>query len=249
MLIDHYGDETCFSYPKDRQKSQMLFSAKKVDIAETLRLNDNIKSYAEKLREESRSYDFGLNNSHCSSEDLLISLNQLTENHPMAWTTFFNAIFPYRKKSEHIKHKTDVLFQIFFTPIHNGQKKTPLHVSLCETIHDTCRYKKLIQILNRMGLGMRHDELEKTDVCLAERTIAAARPHRTRVSSIIKENTIIHGAMDNFDHEENTQSGKRGSHDTVLMLFQNSNGTSQDSQQIINRILDNITLKDDHWNI
>ena len=161
----------------------------------------------------------------------------------MAWTTFFNAIFPDRQKSEHIKRKTDVLFQVFFTVIHNGQKKTPLHVSLCETIHDTCRSKKLIQILNRMGLCMSYDELEKIDVCLAERTIATAEPHRTPLSSIIKENIIIRGAMDNFDHEENAQSGKGGSHDTILMLFQNSNGTSQDSQQIISRISDNITPK------
>ena len=119
----------------------------------------------------------------------------------MAWTTFFNDIFPCRQKSEHIKCKTDILFQIFFAAIHNGQKKTPFHVRLCETIHDTRRSKKLIQILNRMGLCMSYDKLEKIDVCLAERTIATAGPHRTPVSSIIKENTIIHGAMDNFDHK------------------------------------------------
>ena len=27
--------------------------------------------------------------------------------------------------------------------------------------------------------------------------------------------------MDNFDHKENTVSGTGGSHDTILMLFQN----------------------------
>ena len=49
--------------------------------------------------------------------------------------------------------------------------------------------------------------------------------------------------MDNFDHEENKQSGKGGSHDTIMMLFQNSNDTSQNSQQIFSRISDNITPK------
>ena len=67
------------------------------------------------------------------------------------------------------------LFQIFFTAIHNGQKKTPLHVSLCETIHDTCRSKKLIQILNRMRLCMSYDELEKIDVCSAEKSNCSFR--------------------------------------------------------------------------
>ena len=130
----------------------------------------------------------------------------------MAWTTFFNSIFRYRQKSEHIKCKTDVFFQIFFTAIHNGQKETPLHVSLCETMHDTYRFKKLMQISNRMELCMSYDELGKINVCLTERTIATARPHRTPVSSIIKENTIIHGDIDNFDHEENAQPSKGGSH-------------------------------------
>ena len=93
----------------------------------------------------------------------------------MAWTTFFNAIFPYRQKSEPIERRIDVLFQIFFTAIYNGQKKTPLHLSLCETIHDTCRSKKLIQILNRMRLCMSYDELEKIDVCLAEKSNCSFR--------------------------------------------------------------------------
>ena len=52
---------------------------------------------------------------------------------------------------------------------------------------------------------MSYDELEEIDVCLAERTIATAEHHCKSVFAIIKENTIIRGAMDNFDHEENKQ--------------------------------------------
>ena len=163
-------------------------------------LNDNMKSCAEKLREECQNYGFELNNSYCSSEDLSISLSQLTENHLMAWTTSLNAIFPYRWNSGHLKCETNVLFQIFFTAIHNGQKKTLLHVILYETIHDTCQSNKTIQILNRIGLCKSYDELKKTDVCLADRTVATAGSHNTPISSIIKENTKIHGAMDNSDH-------------------------------------------------
>ena len=36
----------------------------------------------------------------------------------------------------------------------------------------------------------------------------------------INSSSIIHGAMDNFDHEENTLSGIGGSHNTILVLFQ-----------------------------
>ena len=35
----------------------------------------------------------------------------------------------------------------------------------------------------------------------------------------MKDSIIIQGAMDNFDHDEATKSGIKGSHDTVLMLF------------------------------
>ena len=62
MLIDHFDDKICFTYPKDRQKSQMFFSAdiKSEDVAETLRRTDVIKICAEKLRAECQKFDFGL---------------------------------------------------------------------------------------------------------------------------------------------------------------------------------------------
>lgn len=62
MLTEQLGDEICFTYPKDRQKSQMLLSTKikTADIAETLRVIDPIKSCAETLREECCNFVFGL---------------------------------------------------------------------------------------------------------------------------------------------------------------------------------------------
>lgn len=44
--------------------------------------------------------------------------------------------------------------------------------------------------------------------------------------------------MDNFDHEENTPSGKGGSHDTILMLFQNTNTVLACKQEISKRPFD-----------
>ena len=59
-----------------------------------------------------------------------------------------------------------------------------MHVSLCETIHDVCQSKKLIEILNRMGLCMSYNELERLEMALAEQVIVAAQYHRTRVPLI-----------------------------------------------------------------
>ena len=156
------------------------------------------------------------------------SLNSYKQNRPKSWELFFNTLFDYRKKSVHIQRKCDNVFQIIFNIVHNGQKKTLMHVSLSETVHDICCSKELIQILNRMGLCMSYNEVERLDNNLALRTIKKAGVHRVPVPPSIQPGLLIQGAMDNFDHEENTKSGIGGSHDTILMLFQNPDKDEQD---------------------
>ena len=72
-----------------------------------------------------------------------------------------------------------------------------------------------------MGLCRSYDEVEKIDSALAQRTISRAGLNHVPVPPSIQPKVLIQGAMDNFDHEENTKSGTDGSHDTILMLFQN----------------------------
>ena len=105
--------------------------------------------------------------------------------------------------------------------LHNGRKKTPLHASLAQSIHDKTRSKRLIQICNLMGICISYDEIERIDNGLTYRTIARAGENRVPIPPSIIPNILINGSMDNFDHEENTSSGKGGSRDTILMLFQN----------------------------
>ena len=42
------------------------------------------------------------------------------------------------------------------------------------------------------------------------------------VPNYINLSSIIHAAMDNFDHKESTLSGTEGSHDTILALIEKS---------------------------
>ena len=72
MLIDYYGTEICFSYPKDAKKSQMFFSTrvKFEDTRETLRRNDFIQECGEYLREECQNLDLGLTGSYSSADDI-----------------------------------------------------------------------------------------------------------------------------------------------------------------------------------
>ena len=173
MVIAHFGEDICFTYPKEKRKSQLFFSTKiaSADLVETLRLNDPVKICAEKLKKECEEFDFLLENSYCDANDVEYSLNLYKQNRPKSWEHFFNTLFDYRKKSVHIQRKCDNVFQIIFNIVHNGQKKTPVHVSLSETVHDIYRSKELIQILNRMGLCMSYNEVERLDNNLALRTI------------------------------------------------------------------------------
>ena len=87
--------------------------------------------------------------------------------------------------------------------------RTPsLHVALSETIHDICKSNRLITIMNRMGLCIIY-ELLRIAVGLVQHIIDLAGPNRVSVPSSFLSNHIIHGAMDNFDHEENASSGIR----------------------------------------
>ena len=77
-------------------------------------------------------------------------------------------------------------------------------------------------MFNRLGLCIRYDDLEGVDIAFTQEIINFAGTNRVPVSKYINSSPIVHDAMDNFDHEENTLSGIGGSHDTILVLFQKS---------------------------
>ena len=54
MLINNYGEEICFTYPKDKKNSQMFLSSKVFagDVAEKLRCNDPVQMCAKILKSE-----------------------------------------------------------------------------------------------------------------------------------------------------------------------------------------------------
>ena len=90
---------------------------------------------------------------------------------------------------------------------------------------------------------MSYDERERIDIGLVERTIKRVGLYRTPVPQLIEDSVLIHGAMDNFDHEENTKSGIGGSHDTILMLFQNNKAGMNNLYSEVNEMPDNFSPK------
>ena len=115
LLRNHFRDAICFTYPQDRSKSQLFFSAQigSDDVIETLQSTDVVKSCVEQLRKE------------C----------EVKENIPPSWDAFINVMFPLTGKNQRMFSK-----KVMFYLIHNGRKKTPMHVSLCEVMnrHGLC---------------------------------------------------------------------------------------------------------------
>ena len=58
----------------------------------------------------------------------------------------------------------------------------------------------------------------------------------------ITSSSIIHGAVDNFDHNENTFTGKGSSHDTILMVFQNSDNSEETDNSLHKSVNSNLKV-------
>lgn len=233
LLINHFGDKLVFMYPQDKQKSQMFYlsTVQTNDVIETLRTNDPVEVCAKKLRSECKSYDFELDESFRYASDLQIGMEKLRSYDKLQyWDKFFNVLFPARSSSEPIRRKCDVIFQIVFNITNCGQRKTPFHTAIAQSIHDICKSKSLIQIFNHLGLCISYDDLERVDIGQIQQLINLAGPSRVPVPENDNNSSMVHGAMDNFDHEENTQSGIGGSHDTILVLFQKGDEIERDEE-------------------
>ena len=199
-LIEKFGEDIGFSYPKDKRMSQVVFSRNipAEDLVEAIRSKDAVKACAEILKEECVEYEFLLDNSYKSASDLLASYNNYKIKRPPSWETFFDTIFPFRKNSEALRRKSDTVFQIMYTLIHNSTKIPPLHVFVAETIHDISRSKRLVNMMNRLGVAISYNEMLTIDNIAAKRIINETGENRVPIAETMRSSTIIQGAMDNF---------------------------------------------------
>ena len=75
LLIEKYGEEIGFTYPRKRNDSQMFYSVniKSTEMAEQLQSNDFAEEFAKLLRQELLEFDFGLDASYCDGDDVKLS--------------------------------------------------------------------------------------------------------------------------------------------------------------------------------
>ena len=74
MLINHFEEEICFTYPRDKQKSQISSKITSTDVVEMLRSTDVVKVFSEKLKKECEEFSFGLSDTYLDAHDIKLSL-------------------------------------------------------------------------------------------------------------------------------------------------------------------------------
>ena len=105
--------------------------------------------------------------------------------------------------------------------IHNGRRRTPLHLMAAHNIYDKFKSRELITSLNRIGVCISYNEIQRERKSLAHYTFKQGEDWGVPISShFVKENFTI-AALDNFDHtDRSSTSGMLSNHDTVTVLFQ-----------------------------
>ena len=242
LITQHYGDDICISTPSEANKPSLVYLTKnsKADMVDLIQSIDPIKDCATEIRRHFLNEDFSLEDRFCEANDLQEAWERIKFPEPVM--KFMSTLFNFNpdqfyekgededlegdelecrnpKVSDSKRRKVIALYQIIYFIIHNGRKKTPLHILNAEAIHQTCRSKTLITSFNHFGLSTSYDDLLRYHNDIASFVVESSETHVPLPSHFNPELHTM-GAFDNFDHEEDTESGVGGSHDTVSILMQ-----------------------------
>ena len=249
LLVHKYEDSISFTLPSTANKSSVVFLEKftKEEMVETISRGTNtmIQQCASAIRQDLLNADFHLQDKFCDSHDLQDSW----KNHsiPESIVTFLSTLFNCKPAvlgeqclhNDENKDENDInsdeesetcpentkakklkaLYQIMYYIVHNGKRRTPLHIMNAEAVHAVCKSKTLVTSLSHFGLAISYPELVRYHNDMASYILEVSADNVPLPSHFVKERFTI-GAVDNWDHEEDTQSGISGSHDTVLILIQ-----------------------------
>ena len=69
-----------------------------------------------------------------------------------------------------------------YAVVHNITKVPPLHIFVTQTVHDLSRSKKLINMINQLGILINYSDMLEIDTFLATKLIEQAGHNRVPVS-------------------------------------------------------------------
>ena len=115
-----------------------------------------------KFCDESYNANFNLDGSFDTAEHIKFTYEQYNNKRADLWESFFNCMFPHQVNSEHLKCKTNTIFQSLHYTIHNVCRRTPFHVSISQVIHDISRSNIIIKENECWGWASAMMKLEVT---------------------------------------------------------------------------------------
>ena len=141
LLIDYYGKNISFNYPRDGKKSQMFFSTNicQVDVVQSLRnksSNTDIISCIKTLQSNIKLFKFPLEESIFDATHVATCQSNIVV--PDSWHIFMKHLCDKRSNSDDFDRQGFVIFQLIYCFLQNGIKKIPLYVSIVQSIHNEC---------------------------------------------------------------------------------------------------------------
>ena len=158
FVIEHFGEDIQFICLKRKNESMILFSSKLTveDVVQEMKSIDIVKDTARMIRQSLNTVEFGLHDKFGDAEELSSSWNRCELPHIL--TSFFATLFnipqailiksfldsdnifecddedlndaPFASPQTARAVKVKSLYQMASYILHNGKKKTPLHVMM-----------------------------------------------------------------------------------------------------------------------
>ena len=160
-------------------------------MADTIGATDPLKTCANILRDSFLNVDYGLNDKFCDATEMKHSWD--STDIPEDIMKFFAALFHFQMPDNQMGEEDDdfdrdgdnedsnfhnskgnkvmALLQIMFYIVHNGRKRTPMHIMNGEAIHEACKSSTLIKNFNRFGLSVSYEEIRRYHKDMAALTI------------------------------------------------------------------------------
>lgn len=239
----------------------VFLNASPAEMADVILSSNPITQCASAIQLALLDYSFDLEDRFCDSSDLLDSLDNMDIPDELL-TCLCVLLNCYRNDlecsvnsynnstlSDHINtsdeetsgngsahspklRKLKSVFQVLYFVVHNGRRKTPLHLTCAEEIHTTCKSKTLITYLIDLGLSVSYDEILRHQKDLVDFVFTTGTDDVSLPSHLNPEKFTT-AAFDNFDHQGATLSDLGGTHDTVSVLYQGKSDGVQRKPRIL----------------
>ncbi|WAR01041.1 hypothetical protein MAR_025413 [Mya arenaria] len=177
----------------------------------------------------------GLQNEYYSSDELSLE-NQRDFLDPLlvrfvTWLSAKSKLDDGVDLNETVVEQTIISISSDITTLVQPSVITPKHLGLTVYLHHTFGSKKLIEDLNVHGYTLPYTEVRHFLTSAALHTISSQQKTPSDGHSRPRDNLII-AAADNWDHNENTLSGKHSTHAMTSILVHTTPSIPQSADRI-----------------